>query len=181
MNRESVRTSDSHPIRIATLEIARGGRLGLTFCPGKQDRLAASGAWARDLERDLGAIRDWGARIFVTLMEQHELERFGVDALGGRVRAFRLHWLHWPIVDGSTPNRCFETQWSRTSPQLHVALDEGEGVVIHCRGGLGRTGLVAARLLIERGMLPPEAIARVRAVRPGAIETSAQERYVRGL
>jgi ADP-ribosyl-[dinitrogen reductase] hydrolase len=49
---------------------------------------------------------------------------------------------------------------------------------VHCRGGLGRAGTVAARLLAELGMAPADAISRVRAVRPGAIQTQAQREYV---
>ena len=52
-------------------------------------------------------------------------------------------------------------------------------MVIHYRGGLGRTGTVAARLLVEFGMGPEEAIAAVRKARPGAIENAEQEDYVR--
>ena len=51
-------------------------------------------------------------------------------------------------------------------------------MLVHCRGGLGRAGTIAARLLIELGIEPATAIERVRAVRPGAIETRAQEEYV---
>jgi ADP-ribosyl-[dinitrogen reductase] hydrolase len=53
-------------------------------------------------------------------------------------------------------------------------------VLVHCRGGLGRAGTIAARLLVELGMEPTKAIASVRGVRPGAIETSEQERFVLG-
>ena len=48
-------------------------------------------------------------------------------------------------------------------------------------GGLGRAGTIASRLLIELGTAPNEAVAAVRSVRPGAIETSAQLEYVLGL
>jgi ADP-ribosyl-[dinitrogen reductase] hydrolase len=54
-------------------------------------------------------------------------------------------------------------------------------LVIHCKGGLGRTGVVAARLLIELGETPNAALARVRAARPGAVETPEQEDYVLNL
>ena len=52
---------------------------------------------------------------------------------------------------------------------------------MHCRGGLGRTGIVAASLLIGFGIGPRDAIVAVRKARPGAIETLQQERYVLGL
>jgi protein-tyrosine phosphatase len=50
--------------------------------------------------------------------------------------------------------------------------------VIHCRGGVGRSGLVAGLILVERGCAPRDAIRQVRISRPGAIETAAQEQYV---
>jgi ADP-ribosyl-[dinitrogen reductase] hydrolase len=57
-------------------------------------------------------------------------------------------------------------------------LQTGGSVLIHCRGGLGRTGTIAARLLVELGWQPRAAIEAVRGARPGAIETPQQERHV---
>jgi len=54
----------------------------------------------------------------------------------------------------------------------------GERVLVHCRGGVGRAGTVAALMLVECGESPAIAIQRVRAARPGAIETAGQERWV---
>lgn len=45
-------------------------------------------------------------------------------------------------------------------------------------GGLGRAGTIAARLLVELGIESATAIAKVRKVRPDAIENSRQERFV---
>ena len=53
--------------------------------------------------------------------------------------------------------------------------------LVHCKGGLGRAGTIATRLLIELGVAPREAINAVRQARPGTIETIEQERYVLGL
>jgi len=52
---------------------------------------------------------------------------------------------------------------------------------VHCRGGLGRSGMIAARMLVELGTPADEAIARVRSARPGAVETSEQVAYVRAV
>ena len=51
-------------------------------------------------------------------------------------------------------------------------------MVFHCRGELGRSGMIAARLLVELGWAPDKAIAAIRHVRPGAIETRSQEQVV---
>ena len=62
--------------------------------------------------------------------------------------------------------------------RLRERLRRGERVLVHCRGGLGRAGSVAARLLVEFGAAPNEAIRQVRVARPGAIETREQEQWV---
>ena len=172
------RTSQTHPLRIAPLDIAGGGRIGMTFCPGKTDPSALSGPWARDLESDLAAIQVWGASALVTLMEQHELVHLGVGSLGEQVRSMGLDWYHLPIRDLSVPTAEFETRWRTSGRELCARLLGGQSLVVHCRGGLGRTGLIVARLLIELGEAPETALQRVRAVRPGAVETREQELYV---
>jgi ADP-ribosyl-[dinitrogen reductase] hydrolase len=88
-------------------------------------------------------------------------------------------WFHLPIVDVSTPDRYFEESWDTAGETLRSLLQNGANVLVHCRGGRGRAGTIAARLLIEVGMEPGTAIAKARKVRPGAIETPEQERFVR--
>ena len=114
----------------------------------------------------------------VTLIEDYEFQLLRVETLGQDVTALGIDWLHLPIPDVSVPDHRFENAWVLAGEALHTRLDAGERILIHCRGGLGRTGLVAGRMLVERGMNAREAIARVRAARPHAIETSAQEQHV---
>ena len=178
-----MRTSVSHPLKIATVVsgISGLGRVGLTFCPGKYDPHGMSGAWDRDLSRDLDTIRDWGATAVVTLLEHKELTLLRVERLGKEVLRRNMLWFHLPIVDVSIPDERFEQEWDTAGEELRSILRRGSDVLVHCRGGLGRAGTIAARLLIELGMEPPKAIASVRAVRPGAIETSDQEKFVLGI
>ena len=176
------RTSDSHPLQIAFVETPGNGRIGMTFCPGKHDPMAMTGPWDRDMRTDLAAIADWGAVALVTLMESHELDLLGVSGLGDMALSQGLDWYHLPIQDVSVPS----TSRSKRSGQMRVGrcesqLLDGQSIVVHCRGGLGRTGMVAARLLIELGEKPVTALQRVRAARPGAVETVEQEEYVLGL
>ena len=175
------RTSDSHPLQIAFVETPGNGRIGMTFCPGKYDPKAMTGPWARDMHTDLAAIANWDAIALVTLMESHELDLLGVSGLGDMALSQGLDWNHLPIQDVSVPNVAFEAQWAGASSVLRSQLLAGKSIVVHCRGGLGRTGIVAARLLIDLGEKPVTALERVRAARPGAVETSEQEAYVLGL
>ena len=170
------KNSENSPLQIAEVRLEQcGGSLGLTLCPGKKD---VSRSWNRDLGKDLQAIRAWGATTVVTLIEDHEFRLLTIESLADEVRALGMNWVHLPIVDVSIPDSRFEDAWIGDGPKLHDRLDAGEKILIHCRGGLGRTGLVAGRILVERGCAPKIAIQRIRSVRPHAIETSEQEHYV---
>ena len=173
-----VRTSKTHPLQIDVVETPGNGRLGLTFCPGKHDSNAMTGSWVRNLQMDIETIVDWGGSTLVTLMEQHELDMLNVPDLGQVAESYGLNWYHLPIRDVSIPSFDFEENWVDVGANLRNRLLSGQSIVVHCRGGLGRTGLVVACLLIELGEEPDEAIQRVREVRPGAVETMEQERYV---
>jgi ADP-ribosyl-[dinitrogen reductase] hydrolase len=172
------RTSETDPLRIAEVSVDRG-TVGITLCPGKQGDSTYGSGWARSLEADIAAIRDWGATAVVTLIEEHEFELLSVEALPQAVRAEGLEW-HWlPIPDVQVPDGRFGLRWEYAGLRLRQRLRAGERVLVHCRGGLGRAGMVAARLLTEFGMPGAEAITAVRSARPGAIETRAQETWVR--
>jgi len=167
---------------IATISLGEGqGTLGVTFCPGKSDPLASDGLWSRDLPADLGSIRAWGAQALVTLLEEHEFDLLNVRRLGDMAESAGLDWYHLPIPDMATPGWQFERRWVYAGVRLRRLLRRGGKVVIHCRVGLGRSGAIAARLMAELGVPPSEAISRVRRARPGAIQTSEQERHVEGI
>jgi len=172
-----MRTSETHPIRIDPLPVSNG-LLGLTFCPGKRGDSVYGAPWARDLETDLSAIQGWGTTTLVTLMERFEFDLLGVPDLPDGVIAADMSWTHLPIRDVDVPSDPFDAVWPEIRADLIRRLAAGERVVFHCRGGLGRTGLVAALLLIEHGVDPESAIGQVRKARPGAIETERQEAYV---
>ncbi|MFM2273726.1 MAG: hypothetical protein RL702_2791 [Pseudomonadota bacterium] len=177
-----MKTSQTHPIRIAELTpFAGAGKIGVTFCPGKHQRSAVSGQWARDLDLDLDAIADWGAAAVVSLVTSEELRAYKVAAMGEKVADRHMVWHHLPIIDASVPGERFEQEWIEVGERLRALLRSGASVLIHCRGGLGRAGTIAARLLVELGWEAEEAIRAVRAVRPGAIETRSQEMHVRAV
>ncbi|WP_108471261.1 ADP-ribosylglycohydrolase family protein [Rhodanobacter thiooxydans] len=183
------RSSRTDPLRIGTIHLVGGGKIGITFCPGKKQPFAETGAWNRDLDTDLEAVRAWGATHLVTLIAPWEFVELDVVALPKRAKAHGLIWHHAPILDGHAPDilpkdfkqeEWFEGKWPVILPQLHEALDRGEGVVVHCKGGLGRAGTVAALLLASRDPALPfdEVVEHVREARPNAIETVVQERYL---
>lgn len=174
-----VRTSQTDPIRIATLPI-KAGAVGVTFAPGKQQPDAMTGAWSRDLKTDLDAIKAWGATHVISLLERHEFDALGITDLPHEVETLGMRWIGLPIVDGKAPRPAFLQEWLMIEPALTVEIARGARVLIHCKGGLGRAGTVAAMLLLSMHTTddPQRAIAMVRIVRPGAIETAEQEAFL---
>lgn len=128
--------------------------------------------------KDLSAIIDWSADALVSLIEDHEFDLLKVSDFKDRVQQSPLQWFHLPIVDVSVPCEKFEQAWAHEGNRIRGILARGGKVVLHCRGGLGRTGLLAARLLVEFGLEPRDAIKQIRGARPGAIETKEQEQYI---
>lgn len=177
-----IRTSKSHPLRIATLPVGdRGGAVGVTFAPGKHQDVAMTGIWQRDLGMDLEAIKHWGASDLITLLEPHEFEELKIMELPQRATVSGLRWHGLPITDGGPPDSRFLEPWVSLGPTLIDGLKSGKKVVVHCKGGLGRAGTVACLLLLGAGAAfdADEAIGKVRAARHGAIETLAQEDFLR--
>ncbi|MDG0986802.1 MAG: protein-tyrosine phosphatase family protein, partial [Paracoccaceae bacterium] len=58
---------------------------------------------------------------------------------------------------------------------------EGSRILVHCRGGCGRTGMIVLRIMVEFGENPDKALQRLRRIRPCAVETKDQENWARSL
>lgn len=159
-------------LRVDWLDHPGAPALGLTLCPGRTDR-------GRDLEADLRhLVQQERATHLLCLLPEAELEQAGVPALLSRAEAWGLRVRHHPIRDQGVPE---VEALASTLAWLEQAERAGGRVVVHCMGGLGRSGLVVATALRRRGHDPTEAIALVRACRdPRAVETRAQEDFVHG-
>ena len=115
----------------------------------------------------------------VTLVEDKEIENLCDKKNFVRsIYAKNLKWIHMPIEDLKAPDRPFNEKWETTKVLLKNDLIEGKNIVIHCMGGKGRSGTIAAILLIEFGEDNKKAIEIVREKRKGAIETEEQEKFI---
>lgn len=121
-----------------------------------------------DAERQYRHLADGGIH---TLVCMEERRAYPLEPL----RRSGLHFHHVPVPDMVPPSFDQAVALCRLAEPL---IGEDRGVAVHCRGGLGRTGTGLAAILAWLGDEPDQAIARVRAARPWAIQTAAQLRFV---
>jgi len=156
------------------------GMIGITSCPGMRDDFIFD-LYCESLIDDLLAIRSWGASVVITLLEDTELQDLGVRELGRHVVDLNMVWLQLPVRNMAVPDERFDEKWRVVLPSLCNLLREGQRILIHCREGIGRAGLVAARLLLELGVPAAESLKIVRRARPGSLMLASHEKYCCGL
>ena len=169
----------SGKLQIDQIELPNGSIIGMTHFPGRNHRDKAGNIWNRDLLRDLNDIKSWGATSLITLVELEEFLCLGVPNFSEAVQQINLDWVHLPIPDMSPPGVTFFEAWKKIRDQVTDEIVTKGRIVIHCASGFGRTGTIVARFMVDCGITPDNAIEIVRKVRPGTIETVAQESFIK--
>ncbi|NOI31969.1 cyclin-dependent kinase inhibitor 3 family protein [Vibrio coralliilyticus] len=145
------------------------GALVLTPCPGTK---------GVDLQASLAQLKEQGVEAIVTALDNTELENKGVAQLGEATEKLGMQWFQIEIEDDCAPGDDFAVKWQQASPSLHQVVDNGGKVAMHCLGGSGRTGLLAAHLLLEKQWPLSDIVTEVQALRPGAFTKPVQVDYI---
>jgi ADP-ribosyl-[dinitrogen reductase] hydrolase len=154
------------------------GQVGMASCPGRGAPWLLPGLSERELERDVATVARWGATALISLLDEFELARLHLRRLPDLLATARVHWHHVPLPPSKVPDAEFDRAWNSVATRIYQLLRQGGKIVIHCRDGRSRTGMITGRLLVELGCQPQDAINRVRAARPGALDNLAEEKYV---
>lgn len=112
-------------------------------------------------------LREQGIQLLLSLSE-NPLRRDWINEAG-------LFAMHVPIEDMHAPT---QKQIDLCLSAIEKARSRRFGVGLHCGAGLGRTGAILACYFVTRDMTPHEAIAHVRRLRPGSVETPEQEEAI---
>ncbi len=156
-----------HPFDILTLD--NGAQLILTPCPGTKDA---------SLSDSLKSLKEAGAQVVVTMMPTTELVENQADALPSLCAELGMDWYHLPVEDGCAPETPFVQAFALQKAILLDLIESGATIVIHCHGGSGRTGLMAAILMLELGYAPAQIKAQIQHLRPKALTSPVQVSYL---
>ena len=168
----AVRTSITDPLEVAWLETPSEWRVGLTFAPGKRGPSTEGARWERDLHADLDVLVGKAVRTIACLVHNHELVEWGIADLPAAAAARGIELLHRPIRDVSVPTLDDARNLVR---ELFARRDEP--ILIHCIGGLGRTGVIAGCLLRALDVAPDEALRRLVVARGKRCPETPEQRH----
>lgn len=151
---------------IPTTTLPTSGNLGLCCSPG---------SLSHNRDEDLKELKKQNVDHIFCLQEPEEMLKMvpqeTIDERREAVLDAQMGFTHEPIIDCSAPSL---EQAQKIVSLVKDELESGNNVVLHCWGGRGRAGTIAACTLVAYGIPSREAITAVRTVRPGAIEVDEQ-------
>ena len=157
---------NQHPFDI--IELENGAKLLLTPCPGTK---------GASLESSLLALKQAGTNMVITLMFDKDMQDNNICGLPQLCKGNGIGWIQLPIVDDSIPCDIFESKWDKNLALIRDVLVQQGVITIHCKGGYGRTGLVAGLILISSGLTKEQAKNKVQEVRPNSLRNERQLAY----
>jgi protein-tyrosine phosphatase len=135
-----------------------------------------SSDWLAD---DIAAYRAMGMDKVISLMMRDEMEELGLADEAEHCRNHGMEFLQHPIPDRGLPD---QHAFAALTQGILGELQAGKAVGSHCRGGIGRAGMLACCILTLHGLPAEEALALVSKARRVAVpDTDAQAAFIRGV
>ena len=132
------------------------------------------------LEDEASGWRRAGLDLVVSLLESEEAAQLDLVQEAGAAKSKGLDFISFPIPDRGVP-ASMQAALSLLR-KIANALDEGKNVAVHCRQGIGRSGSIAAGVLVTSGIGVEKAIEVVGSARGQTIpETPAQLQWIHRL
>ena len=159
-------------ISISWIPIGKKNLLGVSQFPGKNlQNIFDLSSFSKDLQ----IIKKQKVKIVLSLLPDNEKNKLGLDDLIWSKE--EVEYIQFPINDFSVPPKKKFNELKKLISFIEENLMLSKYVLIHCNGGKGRSGMIAA--LVLKAMKEKDPIKKVREKVIGAIETEEQEIFVK--
>lgn len=156
-----------HPFDILTLD--NGAKLIFTPCHGTK---------GVSIVDSLKSLKEAGAQAVITMMTMAELTEKQADTIPSLCAELHMDWYHLPVEDSCAPEEPFAQAFAQQKAILLGLVETGATMVIHCHGGSGRTGMMAAILMLELGYAPAQVKSQIQLIRPKSLTSPVQVNYL---
>jgi protein-tyrosine phosphatase len=131
------------------------------------------------LRGELQHLRQEGYEVLVSLLDASELKLLLLEDEERLCSEAGIELISFPVKDFGVP--ASDEKAGMLAEQLHEYIANGRKVMIHCRGGIGRSSLIAGAVLVRGGMSAEEAIAVISSCRGCKVpETGEQAAWLKG-
>ncbi|MFJ6322147.1 MULTISPECIES: hypothetical protein [unclassified Rhizobium] len=163
----------------AVVDCPGGGRLVTLGAPGVMiDHRGETWVNPEGIDETLAALDASSATLFLLLARDEDCPHGFRATLRERVKHTGMGFIALPIDDFSVPDAPWMRAWRRLHGRVSMTLAGGQAVALCCSFGAGRSGMVAAHILNERGLSVDEALAWLRAAFPESVESPRQEAWL---
>ena len=129
------------------------------------------------LAEEMAAWRSSGVNTVFSLLTPEEEAELDLTNEASTVAANGMRFLSFPIPDREVPHS--QSELTEALRRLDQELSSGRNVALHCRQGIGRSGLVVACLLLTKGLDAETVVEHVSSARGTPIpETAEQRRWI---
>jgi protein-tyrosine phosphatase len=129
------------------------------------------GDWLKD---DIAGWKRAGINAVLSLLTSDEEREMDLRDEAEEVKTQGMEFSSFPIPDLQIPKS--EAKWAEALDHAARTLSSGKNVLVHCRQGIGRSGLVAICLLVKKGMSPGAAVESVSAARGLTVPETPEQR-----
>lgn len=131
------------------------------------------------LEEDIIHFKSQDVTTLVSLLTKNEVFELGLKEEQILCEKHFIDFVSFPLEDRSVPNEIQTKELKELARQLTQKINQNEKVIVHCRGGIGRAGMLCAAILIEQGIRKDEVIEKISKARGVSIpDTEEQEKWI---
>ena len=129
------------------------------------------------LEDEIFSLKEQGVDVLVSMLEDHEIERFELEQEKVFCSKNLITYLNFPILDRNLPESFEDVH--KFVKKLSRYSEVNKKIAFHCFAGIGRSSLIACCLMVLQGMDVDEAFSQISDARGFPVpDTQAQLEWV---